>query len=48
MKILESEIEPGNIIANIAQMLERNVRLFGDKIVYSERKNGNYEGITWN
>ncbi|HEY6062003.1 MAG TPA: AMP-binding protein [Chitinophagaceae bacterium] len=47
MPILESTIKPGDIIPNIAQMLERNVKTFGNKIVYQEKRNDKYEGISW-
>src|SRR5690242_173566 len=49
MKEFYSEIEPGEMLPNIATLLERNVKLFGDNIVYSEKnKRGDYLGITWN
>ncbi|MCX6311178.1 MAG: AMP-binding protein [Bacteroidetes bacterium] len=47
MNILKSDIEPGNTIANIALMLEKNVKRFPDRIVCSEMRNGKFEGITW-
>lgn len=47
MDILKSDIEPGKTIANIGLMLEKNVQRFPDRIVYSEKRNGIYEGITW-
>ncbi|HLG34343.1 MAG TPA: AMP-binding protein [Bacteroidia bacterium] len=48
MTTIESKIKPGVLVPNIAKMLERNVKLFGEKIVYSEKRNRIYEGITWN
>lgn len=48
MSKLESDIKLQEVLPNIALMLERNVKLFGDRIVYQEKRNGNYEGITWN
>src|ERR1035437_2068539 len=48
MNKLESDIKLQEVLPNIALMLERNVKLFGDRIVYQEKRNGNYEGITWN
>lgn len=49
MKELHSEFQLGDVIPNIATLLERNVKLFGNKIVYQEQNNkGEYEGITWN
>lgn len=47
MKQLKSDQNLGDVIPNIAQMLEKNTIRFPDKIVYAEKKNGNYEGITW-
>src|ERR1039457_6209272 len=48
MQILTSNIESGEVIPNIATLLERNVKLFGGKIVYQQKHQGKYEGITWN
>lgn len=49
MKELHSEFQLGDVIPNIATLLERNVKLFGNKMVYQEQNNkGEYEGITWN
>ncbi|MBI3136912.1 MAG: AMP-binding protein [Bacteroidetes bacterium] len=46
--ILKSDIEPGEMIRNIAILLDRNVRLFGDRYVYQEKnKEGRYEGVVW-
>lgn len=47
MPTLESNIKLGNVVPNIAQMLQRNVQQFADKIVYQEKRNDHYEGITW-
>lgn len=47
MQYLLSDKEIGSIIPNIAYMLERNVTRFSDKMVYAEKQNGKYEGITW-
>lgn len=49
MKKIKSDIEPGKMIQNIAVLLDRNVRLFGDKYVYQEKnEEGRYEGVVWN
>lgn len=48
MRILESKMKPGELIPNVSQMLSQNVSRFGDKIVYSEKRNEQYESITWN
>ncbi len=48
MQTLNSEITLGEVMPNIAQLLDRNVKLFGNKTVYQEKHNGIYEGITWN
>lgn len=47
MQTLESDIKLGEVIPNIASLLDRNVKLFGDKMVLHEKRNGIYEGITW-
>lgn len=48
MKELHSEYQLGDVIPNIATLLERNVKLFGNKIVYQEQNSkGEYEGIRW-
>lgn len=45
---LQSDIQLGSMPANIADMLLRNVELYSDKIVFSEKNNQNeYKGITW-
>lgn len=48
MQIYESTIQPAETIPNIAQMLVRNVKLFGNKIAYQEKRNERYEGVSWN
>lgn len=48
MKILSSDKELGSVIPNIALLLKQNTNSFSDKIVFAEKKNGNYVGITWN
>ena len=48
MQTLESTTPLGAIIPNLAQMLQRNVNLYGDKMVCREMKNGAYTGISWN
>lgn len=47
MKSLKSDIELGEVIPNIALMLERNAVRFADKNVFCEMKNGKYAGIIW-
>ncbi|HRH65795.1 MAG TPA: AMP-binding protein [Bacteroidia bacterium] len=47
MKELRSDIQLGNILPNIAALLQRNVKLFRDRIALKEKHNGVYEGITW-
>lgn len=47
MKYLRSNIEPGITIQNIALMLEQNVKSFPEQIVFSERKGGAFQGLTW-
>lgn len=46
--ILESEKKIGEVIPNIALMLKGNAKRFKDKIVFQEKKDGKYQGITWN
>lgn len=48
MQTIVSENKLGKVIPNIALMINNNVARFGDRIIYSEKKNGKYEGITWN
>lgn len=49
MKELHSEYKLGDVLPNIATLLNRNVKLFGDKIVYQEKnQQEKYVGITWN
>lgn len=47
MQELRSEVQPGITLPNIAQLLQRNVSLYGDRVAYKEKRNGIYEGITW-
>lgn len=48
MKVLNSEHPLGEVIPNIAAMLNRNARRFGEKIVFQQKNtHGRYEGITW-
>lgn len=49
MKTLYSEHQLGEVLPNIGTLLERNVKLFGDRIVYQEKNTeGEYVGISWN
>lgn len=47
MQYLEPVQETGEMIPNIALMLERNELRFANKIVFAEKHNGVYEGVTW-
>ena len=47
MQILEPVYSLGEIVPNIAQMLKKSVQQFEHNIVFKEKKNGYYEGITW-
>lgn len=47
MQVQECEIKSGEIIPNIALLLQRNIALFGNADVYREKKDGKYSGITW-
>lgn len=48
MKQLDSAHKLGDVIPNIATLLNQNVKRFENKIVYQEKnKADNYEGITW-
>lgn len=48
MKELHAEYSLGEVLPNIATLLNRNVKAFGNKIVYNEKsKEGIYQGITW-
>jgi len=48
MKQLISAKKLGDILPNIGYMLQQNVQIFGQKVVYQERKGlGEYGGITW-
>jgi len=49
MEELHSEHKLGEVVPNIATLLNRNVGLYGDSIVYQEKDaTGEYVGITWN
>lgn len=47
-RILESGKKLGEIIPNIALLLQRNTKRFGEKIVFQEKKQGEYQGVSWN
>lgn len=47
MQYLKSDKKLGKVVPNIALMLERNSLRFSDRIVYSEKHNGTYNGINW-
>lgn len=47
MQTLKNERNLGEVIPNIATLLERNVVLYGDKIVFQQKQDGEYVGITW-
>ena len=47
-RILESEKKLGKVIPNIALMLKGNSERFKDKVVFQEKREGKYQGITWN
>ncbi|MBK6930973.1 MAG: AMP-binding protein [Saprospirales bacterium] len=47
MEYLESELKLGEVIPNIAQMLNRNAQRLSGKQVFCEKQNGRFEGITW-
>lgn len=48
MQYLESENKLGEVMPNIATLLDRNVKLFSDKIVFQAiDKSGDYKGINW-
>lgn len=47
MQMLKNELNLGEVIPNIATLLERNVALYGDKIVFQQKQDGIYSGITW-
>jgi long-subunit acyl-CoA synthetase (AMP-forming) len=48
MQIYQSDKHLGPVVPNIAEMLKRNVRSFGEKHAYAEKNDqGNYEGISW-
>ncbi len=45
--ILESNIKLGEVVPNIATMLRNNVQRFAKQIIYQEKINGEYTGISW-
>ncbi len=48
MQELHSKLKLGEVIPNIATLLKKNVKLYGDNTVYQEQNSkGEYEGITW-
>lgn len=47
MRTLESDKKPGKVVPNIATMLKQNATRFPGNIVFSERRQSGYEGITW-
>ncbi len=48
MDILHSDLPLGEIVPNIAAMLNRNAARFGEKIVFQQKnEQGQYTGITW-
>ena len=48
MKELHSEYKLGEVLPNIATLLERNEHKFGDRKIYFEKnKNGEYIGTSW-
>ncbi len=48
VQILESGKKLGEVIPNIATLLNRNTKRFGEKIVFQEKKQGEYKGVSWN
>jgi len=48
VKLLESEIKLGDVVPNIALLLEKNTVRFADKIVFMQKNSeGIYQGIDW-
>ncbi|MBL0310130.1 MAG: AMP-binding protein [Bacteroidetes bacterium] len=47
MQTLKNEIVLGEVIPNMATLLERNVATYGDKIVFQQKQAGIYKGIAW-
>lgn len=48
MKELQSEIALGDVMPNLTALLEKNVALYAEKIVFCEKNNaGEYNGISW-
>lgn len=48
MKELRSDKQLGTILPNIATLLDRNVKLYGERIALKEKRDGIYVGINWN
>ncbi|RMF56393.1 MAG: hypothetical protein D6748_13630, partial [Calditrichaeota bacterium] len=48
MQVLESQHPLGKVLPNIATLLVQNVEKFGERIVYKEKEQGEYKGISWN
>ena len=40
-------MSPGEVLPGISQMLIRNAELYSGKVVFSEKHEGKYSGITW-
>jgi long-subunit acyl-CoA synthetase (AMP-forming) len=47
MQILESEKKLGEVIPNLAQMLQKNAANLGNYAVYKEQTGNTYQGISW-
>ena len=48
MKVLDSEYQLGEVLPNMATLLNRNLKLFAEKIVYQEKNSsGEYIGTSW-
>lgn len=47
MQYLKADTDLGEVIPNIALMLERSAVRFPDHIVYAEKQNGSFKGIAW-
>jgi len=47
MQLLESEKKLGEVIPNLALMLQQNAAKFGTHSVYKERSGNTYQGISW-
>jgi long-subunit acyl-CoA synthetase (AMP-forming) len=48
MEILRHEQTLGEVIPNMALLVERNVQRFGHCIPFQEKRDGHYQGIFWN